>query len=262
MELEVGGLEAYAATGNKPIDPEKETVVFIHGVGQDHTVWVLPTRYFARHDRNVLALDLPGHGRSAGPALETVEAMADWVVAVMDAAAVERAAVVGHSLGSLVALDLASRYPRRARAVAFVSVSVPIAVSEPLMSSAEAGSHDAIEMLTYWGHSKTGQIGGNATPGMWMAGGSMRLWEQAEPEAIHADLKACDEYVSGLERAGEISCPVLLLLGELDVMTPVKVAQALRDVISQEDTVLFKGAGHALLSERPDPVLDELIRIV
>ena len=85
MKITVNGHEVYVATGNRDFDPNKATVLFIHGTGQDHTIWVLPTRYFARHDRNVLAVDLPGHGRSGGEPLESIEAMADWVIDVLDA---------------------------------------------------------------------------------------------------------------------------------------------------------------------------------
>ena len=262
MDLEVGGHRAYVAIGNKEIDRKDETVVFVHGVGQDHTVWVLPIRYFARHRRNVLAVDLPGHGRSDGPLLKTIEEMADWVVDVLDSVSVERAAIVGHSMGSLVALDAAGRHPDRFRSLAMVGVSIPLAVSDPLKESAERDSHDAIDMLTYWGHSKVAQVGGSPTPGMWMVGGGMRLLEQAAPGTIHVDLRACDEYAVGLDRGVGLKCPVLLLLGERDVMTPVRLAEKLRTTIPDQRTVVFSGAGHALLAERSDPVLDELITIV
>jgi pimeloyl-ACP methyl ester carboxylesterase len=262
MDLEVRGETAYAATGGRETDSGKESVVFIHGVGQDHTIWVLPVRYFASHDRNVLAVDLPGHGRSSGAPLETIEEMADWVVEALDSAGIGRAAFVGHSMGSLVALDAAARYPERVRSLAMVGVSFPLAVADPLMTSAEADDHDAIDMLTYWGHSSTAQIGGSPTPGMWMTGGSMRLWERAAPGVIHTDLTACDEYTAGSERASEVKCPTLLLLGERDRMTPARGAESIRQAIPDQDTVVFAGAGHPLLLERSDPILDELIRVV
>lgn len=262
MDLEVRGETAYAVTGGRQISAEKDTVVFIHGVGQDHTIWVLPIRYFARHDRNVLAIDLPGHGRSSGAPLETIEEMADWVIAVMEAAGVERGALVGHSMGSLVALDAAARHPDRVRAIALVGISVPLPVAEPLMDSAAEDSRDAIDMLTYWGHSNRAQIGGSPTPGIWMAGKSLRLWEKAPPGVIHTDLRACDRYEVGLDRAAALQCPALLLLGEKDRMTPVRGAAAVREAIPDQETVIFPGAGHPLLLERSDPVLDALIRIV
>lgn len=254
--------KVYIATGNRTLEPAWPTVVFLHGAGQDHTIWVLPTRYFVRHGRNVLAIDLPGHGRSEGPPLQTIEELADWVVRVFDAAGVEKAAVVGHSMGSLIALETAFHHPDRVRAIALVGTSVPMPVSQELLRSARQDDHAAVEMLTLWGHSRAAQIGGSATPGMWMIGGSQRLLERAQPGAIYADLKACNDYVNGLENARQLSCPALLILGGRDSMTPARSAMAVTKAIPDAETVILDRAGHALLSERPEPVLDELIKIV
>ena len=262
MELTVDKRKVYAATGNRTIDPSLSTVVFIHGAGQDHTIWVLPTRYFVRHERNVLAVNLPGHGRSEGPPLESIEALADWIVGVLDAAGIEKSAVVGHSMGSLIALESAFRHPDRVRAIALVGTSVPMPVSDELLDNAKNNDHAAIEMLTLWGHSRAAQLGGNATPGMWMIGGGQRLLERAVPGAIYVDLKACNEYVNGVENAKKLSCHALLILGERDSMTPTRSAMAVAKAIPDAETVILERAGHALLSERPDPVLDELIKIV
>lgn len=262
MIFTVNGIEAYAATGNRPPDPERDTVVFIHGTGQDHTLWTLPTRYFARHGKNVLAVDLPGHGRSAGEPLGTIEELADWIIALLDAAGLGQAALVGHSMGSLVCIAAAARHPKRVRAIALVAVSVPMPVAEYLLGKAQANDHEAVEMLNYWGYSKSAQIGGNATPGNWMLGGGMRLMERAGPGVIHADLNACNAYVAGLQDAGDVDCPALLILGERDRLTPAKAAGKVAASLPRAETVILPGAGHALLSEQPDPVLDQLIRVV
>ncbi|MDH3923504.1 MAG: alpha/beta hydrolase [Xanthomonadales bacterium] len=262
MQLEINGHEVYVATGNKKPDPDKDTVLFIHGTGQDHTIWVLPTRYFARHDRNVLAVDLPGHGRSGGQPLQSIEAMADWAVQVLDASGLSRASVVGHSLGSLIAIATAARHPDRVRAIALVGVTVPMPVSEFLLEQARHGKHEAIEMLNYWGYSKSAQLGGNATPGNWMLGGGMRLMERAGPGVIYTDLNACNEYIEGLEHAADIACPALLILGERDMLTPVRSAMKVVSALPNAEQVILKGSGHALLAEKPDPVLDQLIRVV
>ena len=262
MELQVDEKVAYVATGNRELDPGRETVVFIHGAGQDHTIWRLLARYFACHDRNVLAVDLPGHGRSAGPALRSVKEMADWIVCLLDAAGVEKAAVVGHSMGSLVALESAARYSERVRAVAMIATCVPLPVAEELLTTSGANDHAALEMLTLWGHSPSAHLGGNAAPGMWMTGGALRLLERMGPGVLHADLVACNDYQVGLQRAEAVSCPVLLVLGNRDATTPPPGAHDLGRVLRDVETVLFEWAGHALLSERPDEVLDALIRIV
>jgi pimeloyl-ACP methyl ester carboxylesterase len=262
MYIEVDGLDAYIATGNREPDPQKETVVFIHGTGQDHTIWVLPTRYFARHGRNVLAVDLPGHGRSAGEPLATIEDMADWVIRVLDSLGLDTAALVGHSLGSLVAIAAAARHAQRVRAIALVGVTVPMPVSEFLLDQAREDRHEAIEMLNYWGFSKSAQLGGNATPGNWMLGAGLRLMEKAGPGVIHNDLNACNEYVDGLEHATGVECPTLFILGDKDMLTPLRSTQKVMAALPNAEQVVLQGSGHALLAERPDPVLDQLIRIV
>ena len=106
MELTVNGKRVHAATGGRDFDPALPAVVFVHGAGMDHTVWALQARYFAHHGRAVLAVDLPGHGGSEGPSLDSIAAMGDWLAAVIEAAGSEQAALVGHSMGSLAALDL------------------------------------------------------------------------------------------------------------------------------------------------------------
>ena len=262
MDIIVNDRAVYLATGNRKIDPALETVVFIHGAGQDHTIWVLPTRYFARHQRNVLAVDLPGHGRSAGPPLTSIEEMANWVFCVLDALGLVTASVVGHSMGSLVALECAAQAGDRVRAIALVGTAVPMPVSDKLLETSAANDHVALEMLTLWGHSAAAHLGGSPNPGMWMLGTGLRLLERSAPGVVHADLNACNEYKIGLEHARSVDCPTLLILGERDAMTPTQATKALDDALSRSESIILEGSGHALLSERPDEVLDALIRIV
>ncbi len=262
MQLKINGHDVYVATGNRVPNPQKPTVVFLHGTGQDHSIWVLPTRYFARHDRNVLAVDLPGHGRSGGEPLKTIEAMADWAVRLLDAAGLSKAAIVGHSMGSLVAIAVAARHPERVRSIALVGTAVPMPVSDYLLDRAKEDRHEAIEMLNYWGFSKSAQLGGNATPGNWMLGGGLRLMERARPGVIHNDLKACNDYIEGLDHAAAVECPALLILGERDMLTPVRSAIKVADALPHAEKAVLEGSGHALLAEKPDPVLDQLIRVV
>ena len=262
MKIFVDDQPVYIATGNKELNPELPSVVFIHGTGQDHTIWVLPTRYFARHQRNVLALDLPGHGRSGGQPLVTIEAMAEWVVKVLDVAGIDSSAMVGHSMGSLVAIVLAAKYADRVRNIGLIGAAIPMPVSEPLLRSAKENSPDAIEMLTLWGHGSSAHLGGSATPGMWMLGGGKRLMECAAPGVIYIDLNACNEYKQGQADAESISCHALLILGQSDLMTPPRATRVLVDALSDSETVVLEKSGHAMLSERPEQVLDQLIRIV
>jgi pimeloyl-ACP methyl ester carboxylesterase len=108
MELQLRGRRAYAATGGRGFDRDLPTIAFLHGAGMDHTVWALQTRWFAHHGRNVVAFDLPGHGRSEGPSLGSLPEMAAWLLEALAALGADRARLVGHSMGALVALAAAA----------------------------------------------------------------------------------------------------------------------------------------------------------
>jgi pimeloyl-ACP methyl ester carboxylesterase len=236
----------------------RPTLVFVHGAVSDHSVWALQSRYFAHHGWNALAVDLPGHGRSAGAVLPRVEAIAEWIVAVLDAAGAAQAALVGHSLGSLAVLDAAARHADRVTTIALLGTVVPMPVTDMLLDAAKADDHVAYEMINGWSYSPARQLGGNRVPGMWMTGSAMRLMERARPGVLHADLLACHTYAGGLAAAATVRCPALLILGERDLMSPPKGAQALHAALADARVVTIKGCGHALMAEEPDAVLDAL----
>jgi pimeloyl-ACP methyl ester carboxylesterase len=258
MELIVDHAKVYAYTGGKPFDPKLPTVAFIHGAENDHSVWGLQSRWFAHHGFSVLAVDLPGHGRSAGPLLPTVEAQADWLVALLDAAGVQAAALVGHSMGSLICLDTAARYPERVERIALVGTAVPMPVSEALLGAAREARPKAEGMVNVWSHGPRGTLGGNTMPGIWMMGASLRLMERAAPGVLFNDLNACNEYKRGMEAAAAVRCPALLLVGSRDLMTSPRGAPKLAAAMKDARIATIEGSGHALMAEYPDAVLDAL----
>jgi pimeloyl-ACP methyl ester carboxylesterase len=261
MLLQVNRKSVYAYTGTKPIAPGQRTVMFMHGAANDHSVWALQSRYFAYHGFNVLAVDLPGHGKSVGPALPSVEDMAAWAIRVLDAAGIEQAALVGHSMGSLIALETAARHPDRVEKLALIGTAFPMKVSDALLGTARERDHAALEMINVWSHSAAGQTGGNRVPGQWIMGGSMRLLERtAEP--LYNDFNACNQYTGGAESAAKVTCPVLVITGSRDLMTPPRAAKALIEKLSGARSVTVDGAGHDMMVEQPDAVLDALIAFV
>lgn len=258
MELTVAGRTAYAYTGGKAFDPALPAVVFIHGAEHDHSVWILQTRYLAHHGRAVLALDLPGHGRSAGPALASVEALADWVIGALDAAGVKEAALVGHSMGSLVALECAARHPLRVSRIALVGTAVPMRVSEELLTATRDDEPLAQDMVNIWSHAAYAHYPSNPGPGFWVMGENLRLMQRQPAGAMHVDFTACNAYGNGLAAAAAVACPALLLLGRRDVMTPPRAARELARALKESKIVEIAGSGHALMAEKPDEVLDAL----
>jgi pimeloyl-ACP methyl ester carboxylesterase len=258
MELSVNGSPVYGYTGARPFVAAQRTVVFIHGAAHDHSVWAWQSRYFAHHGFNVLAVDLPGHGRSGGGALRSVEAIADWIAALLDAVRVERAALAGHSLGSLAVLETAARHAARVERIALLGPAVPMAVSDELLGAARRNEHVAYELINGWSHSALRQLGGNAAPGMWMTGTAMRLMERNRPDVLSTDLEACHAYANGLAAAAAVRCPVLVITGARDIMAPPRNAQALIAALREPSVVTLPRSGHALTAEEPDAVLDAL----
>jgi pimeloyl-ACP methyl ester carboxylesterase len=265
MIFEVQNRSAYAYTGGKAFDSSLPTAVFIHGAEHDHSVWGLQTRYFAHHGSNVLAVDLPGHHRSAGPALTSIPAMADWLAALLDAAGIALACVIGHSMGSLVALDFAARYPQRATHLALLATAVPMAVSDALLDAALSREPEAIAMVNQWSHSTLAAKPSSPGPGFWLHGMNQRLMERVaqtgEPRLFHTDFTACNAYTDGLARAAQVRCPVLFVVGKRDVMTPPRAAQMLAEAFAQANVpnrTVMLDAGHALMTEQPDATLDAL----
>jgi pimeloyl-ACP methyl ester carboxylesterase len=262
VDLHVANAAIYAYTGGKAFDPRLPALVFIHGGEQDHSAWTLQSRYLAHHGFAVLAVDLPGHGRSGGAPLPSIAAMADWVAALLDAAKVKAAALIGHSMGSLVALDCAARHPERATRIALISTAFPMSVSPELLEAASTREPEALRMINAWSHAAYAHYPGNPGPGSWVIGGSLRLMQRQKPGVLHADFAACDGYLPGLERAARVKCPALFLLGKLDAMTPARSGRDLASAVPGSVLKILDGAGHNLMGEKPDEVLDALVEFL
>jgi len=262
MDINVGGRMAHVYTGGKraAVDEirQQPVVVFIHGAQQDHSCWVLQSRWFAHHGFSVLAPDLPGHGSSAGEPLPSVEELAGWIVALLDAVGVERAVLVGHSMGSLVALEAATRFSGRVVKAVLIGTSLPMPVSQALLEATHSNEPKAMAMINAFSYSASGQIGGNTVPGLWLLGMNQRLMERQKKGVFHVDMKACNAYARTPESLATIAAPLLIVAGSQERMTSPKAAKTLLAFIPGARLVSIEGSGHALMAERPDAVLDAL----
>ncbi|CCE00055.1 alpha/beta hydrolase [Bradyrhizobium sp. STM 3809] len=259
MQLSLGNRDVFAATGGRAFASSLPAVVFVHGAGFDHSVWALHSRWFAHHGFAVLAPDLPGHGRSAGPALPTIADMADWIVALLQAVNAKPAHLIGHSMGSLIALDAAARHPDRVAALSLIGTAAAMTVGPDLLKAAGENDHAAIDMVSIWGLGFAAELGGSRAPGLWMHGGAQATLERCAPGVLFNDLSACNSYQDALTSAAQIKVPTRLILGEKDMMTPVKSGKALAAAIAQSRTIVLPGAGHTMMAECPDALLDALI---
>lgn len=265
MRFLIDGHAVYAAAGGREHQASRPLALLVHGAGLDHTVWALQSRWLAFRGWNVLAVDLPGHGRSAGPPLPDIEAMAAWTAALIEAAGAKGegakgATLIGHSMGSLIALETAARFAAHVRSIVLIAPAAAMPVHPDLLAAAAANDHAAIDMVNLWGHGPAAGIGGSRAPGLWMVGAAERILEKAAPGVLYNDLKACNAYREGLGAAARVAVPALLICGERDQMTPLKGGRALAAAIPGATLVALKGAGHMLLAERPTEVQSAIAR--
>lgn len=265
------GLFAY--TGGRPFvvadEPARPTIVFIHGAQHDHSVWILQSRFLAHHGYRVLAFDLPGHGRSDGPACESVEAYAGAVAIELDARRVSRVLLVGHSMGSLIALEVAQRRPALVGGLALLATSFPMKVSDALLAATRDDPAAAMDMINLWSHhagiAPFSARPGNPGPGFNIVWENLRLMQRIERthgrQTLIRDFAACNGYAGGLTAAAALSCPVLFVLGDADQMTPPKSARILIDAITApKQIVTLPATGHSMMAENPDRVREALHR--
>jgi pimeloyl-ACP methyl ester carboxylesterase len=256
-----GAQEAYVYTGGKAFDATLPTVVFVHGAMHDHSVWTLLARWFAHHGHGVLAPDLPGHSQSIGAPLQSVESIASWLIALLDAAGVSSASLVGHSMGSLVALEAAAQAPECATHLALVGTAYPMVVSQALLDAARSDPFSAIDSVNAFSHSTMAGKPSYPGPGMWLHGANRTLMRrlqdgQRETNLFLNDFEVCNRYAGGLAAAARVTCPTTLILGARDQMTgPKQTADIARALRARTVTL---ASGHSLMTEVPDALLRAL----
>lgn len=263
MEINVQGHPSYCYTGGRPFDPALPTVVMVHGVLCDHSVWALQSRYLAHHGWNVLAVDLPGHSRSGGNAPDTVEEAAAFVVALLDTLGVPRAALVGHSWGSLIALEAAARLGARASHLVLVGTAYPMQVSAALLDAALNEPEKMLKMVNVFSRSTLAAPPSALGPGTWVYGASLALGRKVlrsnpTQNVAHRGFLACDRYRGGEAAIAQVQCPVGFVLGAQDQMTQPKAARTLIDgarAAGKAVTVVNLPVGHHQMTEAPDATL-------
>jgi pimeloyl-ACP methyl ester carboxylesterase len=249
----------YFYSGGKPYQPNRNTLVFIHGAQHDHSVWILQSRYFAHHGFNVVAVDLPGHGRSNATLCASVETMALEILKQLDHIGIDQFIPVGHSMGSLIGLELSAIAPQRVTALCLVGTSAPMRVSDALLDLIRDNEAAAIAQINAWSNSTIAQRPGNPGPGFSTYIQNVRLMERQVPGVLLNDFLACNAYAQGPERAAQFNKPCLIIQGASDAMTPLKAAVKLQQLFPKPaQLVTIEKAGHAVMAERPDAVLNAM----
>jgi pimeloyl-ACP methyl ester carboxylesterase len=263
MYLQVNHHKTYCYTAGKAFDAAKPTVVFIHGVLNDHSVWILQSRYMANHGWNVLAIDLPGHCKSEGNAPASVEEAAGFIAALLDAAGIEKAALVGHSWGSLIALEAASKLKERVTHLVLVGTAFPLKVSTALLDASLNDPMAALKMINIFSRSTLAAPPSALGPGTWVYGSSLALGRRVlasntQVNVFHRGFKACDDYANGTTAVSQVTCPILFLLGADDQMTQAKAANLLIETAKTAGKtfkVVKLAVGHHQMTEAPEQTL-------
>jgi pimeloyl-ACP methyl ester carboxylesterase len=253
MELLIDGHDVFVHTGGVDFDPAGPVVVLVHGAGQDHSHFRFHTRALAHRGIGVLAVDLPGHGRSGGAVLASVSEMAAWAIRLLDAVGVDRAVVVGHSMGSLIAIETAAAHPERVAGIVLTGSAGSMAVHPDLQDAANRGDHLAVELISGWVHTGVDRYGHHPQPGSWTRGITERLAERELTRSLGPDLAACSSY-GAAERAADVTAPTTVVIGMADVMTNPKAARVLVDALPVADVVELTGSGHNMVMDHPAAV--------
>lgn len=262
MIVAVDGVDAHASTGGIELSGNNPVVLLIHGAGMDSTVWQLQTRYLAYRDLRAVAVDLPGHGGSEGPALASVAAMADWTARFVAASGLASVHVVGHSMGTFIALELASRYPDIIDSITLCGTATAMPVHPDLLAAAENDVATAAALMAAWSHAKPAHIGSNPTPGLWMLGGVRALVENGAPGVLATDLRACIAYDNALAAAAMVGCAATVIIGLGDKMTPPNGGRALAAALTAARIVELADTGHMMMTENPRAVKQAILDAV
>ncbi len=253
MKLTLRNRTAHATTGGGQLASTGPAILMLHGAGMDATAWHLQTRYLANRGVRALAVDLPGHGLSEGDPLTSIDDMADWVAEFIEASGLTNEGpitVAGHSMGTFIALSLAARRPDLVSDLVLFATADAMGVHPDLLNAATNDLPQAAFMMCDWGHGAAAHLGPNPNPGMWMTGGARALIERSHPGVLAADFAACVAFDQATHLAAAITCPVQLVIGTADKMTPPRAADAVAAAFTQPPTVTrLEGVGHMMMTE-------------
>lgn len=253
MKVTVAGVETFVYTGGVDPDPALPAVLMVHGAGMDHSVWRFQGRALAHSGWRVLAVDLPGHGKSEGKPPGSIAEAAEWVAELVEAVGLDRLSLVGHSMGSLIGIQLAAETPNIVDRLVLVGTSGEMAVHPDLLAAAEAGDRLAVDLIVGWSFGTAGRRGGHPQAGTWLPAAAVRLLERSLDGALGSDLAACAGF-PGLERARRVTAPTLVIQGAEDRMTPVSAARKLVETMPDARLEIVPGTGHMVMVEAPDQV--------
>ena len=256
MKITIQNKSVYASDAGQGIENSKDTIVFLHGSGLSHIVWSLTEQFFSNKKFNVLSIDLPGHGNSEGPCLDSIEKIADWLEKVFEKLNLENIILVGHSQGCLEALEYSYKYKDRLKKIVFVGGSYRMPVNKDLIDLASNGDSDAVKLMMKWGYEGSKKfIGGNPVEKIIQSPRDIS-------EILAVDLIACNNYQNGSDAAKAINCPAMFIIGELDKMANLESGKKFANLVKNSTTHIISGSGHMIMIEKAFEMREKILEFL
>ncbi len=256
MIITIQNKSVYASDAGRGIQNSKDTIVFLHGSGLSHIVWSLTEQFFSNKNYNVISIDLPGHGNSEGPCLDSIEKIADWLEKVFIELNLKNIILVGHSQRCLEALEYSFKYKDRLKKIVFVGGSYRMPVHKDLINLASDGDTDAVKLMMKWGYEGSKKfIGGNPVEKIIQSPRDIS-------EILAVDLIACNNYQNGSDAAKAINCPTLFVLGELDKMANLESGKKFANLVKDSTTCIISGSGHMIMIEKAFEMREKILEFL
>jgi pimeloyl-ACP methyl ester carboxylesterase len=219
-------------------------------------VWSLAEQFFSNKNFNVLSLDLPGHGNSDGPCLDTIEKIADWIESVLVKLDLKKVILIGHSQGCLEILEYAHKYKNRLKKLVFIGGSYRMPVNQDLIDLAKNGDSDAVKLMMKWGFKDSKKfIGGNPVEKIIQSPRDIS-------EILAVDLEACNNYANGSNAAKEIDCPTMLVFGSDDKMCNLEFGKKFANLINNSITHVIYDCGHMIMIEKAFEMREKILEFL
>ena len=256
MIFQLENKNIYVSDAGQGININKDTIVFLHGSGLSHIVWSLAEQFFSNKNFNVLSIDLPGHGNSEGPCLNTIEEIADWLEKAFVKLKLDQIILIGHSQGCLEMLEYSNRYKSRLKKLVFVGGSYKMPVNQDLIDLAQNGDSDAVKLMMKWGYEGSKKfIGGNPVE-------KIIQTPKDISQILAVDLVASNNYANGLEAVKTIDCPTMLVFGALDKMINIEAGKKFANLIKNSTTQIIDGCGHMIMIEKAFEMREKVLEFL
>ena len=256
MIFEIENKSVHASDAGQGIDKTKDTIILLHGSGLSHIVWSLTEQFLSNKNFNVLSLDLPGHGNSEGPCLNTIEEIAEWLEKVFIKLSVDQLTLIGHSQGCLEILEYSQRYKSRLKKLVFIGGSYRMPVNQDLIDLAKNGDSDAVKLMMKWSFKDSKKfIGGNPVEKIIQSPKDIS-------KILAVDLIACNNYSNGAKAAKEIDCPSMMVLGSDDKMVNLEVGNKFANLVKGSSTYIINDCGHMIMIEKAFEMREKVLEFL